>query len=292
MTRQAVFAAASALLAVGLAHALGTAPVSDLTITNTDAAPTYTVGFPVIYTIVVGNAGPDEAVGVAVADLTTSVAQIASATWTCVAAGGATCNAGPVSGPIVDTITLPVGGTATYTLVAAINLTATGDLINTATVTPAAGTTDPGPAPNTAVDTDSQAVIFSVATTGTDSDTCGNSSISCKTIQQAISNAADGDTIVVEAGTYNECPAVADRFVRIESAEFKGAGTNALTIVDGTGVCDPATVPGPGTGPGPVVTLTHLSSIRGFTIKGGGTGVAGTGSVSILNNASVKSFCR
>jgi len=279
MTRQAVIAAVSALLAVGYAHALGTGPVSDLTITNTDAAPRYTAGFGVIYTIVVANAGPDDAAGVAVSDPVTSLAQVTGASWTCVAAGGATCTAGPVTGALVDTVTLPVGGTATYTLVTTINAAATGDLVNTATVTPAAGTTDPGPGANTAIDTDTAATIFSVATTGTDSDLCGNSAIACKTIQQAITNAAPGgDTVLVASGTYNECPVVADGFVRIESSEFKNAATNVATIIDATGVCDTAILPAA------VVTLTDGSSLRGFTIKGGSTGVAGTGSVSILNN--------
>src|SRR5260221_5506276 len=105
MKRQAVVAAVAAVLAVARAPSLGTRPVSDLAITKTDNAPSYTSGDPVTYTIVVGNAGPDGAVGATVSDAVTALAQVASASWTCVAAGGATCTAGPVTGDIADTAT-------------------------------------------------------------------------------------------------------------------------------------------------------------------------------------------
>jgi uncharacterized repeat protein (TIGR01451 family) len=72
----------------------------------------------VTYTIVVQNAGPSDAIGAAVTDTITALAQVASASWTCVGAGGATCTAGPVAGNISDTINVPAGGTATYTLTA------------------------------------------------------------------------------------------------------------------------------------------------------------------------------
>ena len=39
--------------------------------------------------------------------------QVTGASWECVAAGGATCTAGPVVGDISDTVNLSVGGTAT-----------------------------------------------------------------------------------------------------------------------------------------------------------------------------------
>ena len=119
MTRQALAAAVSALLAVGIAQARATALVSNLSITKTDFAPTYTPGAVATYTIVVGNAGPDGAVGAKVSDPVTALSQVQSAQWTCVAAGGATCSPDTVTGDIDDTVDIPVGGTLTYTLAVA-----------------------------------------------------------------------------------------------------------------------------------------------------------------------------
>ncbi|MCA9929684.1 MAG: DUF1565 domain-containing protein, partial [Anaerolineales bacterium] len=47
------------------------------------------------------------------------------------------------------------------------------------------------------------ATTFRVATTGTDSKSCGPVSDPCRTIQKAVNNAGSGDTILVAAGTYN-----------------------------------------------------------------------------------------
>ena len=73
--------------------------------------------------------------------------------WTCSGSGGATCAANG-SGNINDTVNIPVGGTATYTVNATVSASATGTLSNTATVTPPGGTTDPTPGNNSATDTD------------------------------------------------------------------------------------------------------------------------------------------
>src|SRR4029077_19953034 len=57
---------------------------------------------------------------------------------------------------------------ATFTVVAAISSTATGNLVNTATVTPPAGTTDPNPNNNSATDTDRPAPVADLSVTKTD----------------------------------------------------------------------------------------------------------------------------
>src|SRR5206468_3907828 len=106
------------------------ARVSDLSITKSDGVPSYLAGSSVTYTIVVGNAGPSDAVGGTVNDSVLALPQVQGANWTCVAAGGATCTAGPTVGNINDTVNVPVGGTLTYTLLVATKSSATGDLVN------------------------------------------------------------------------------------------------------------------------------------------------------------------
>ena len=126
-------------------------PVADLSITKTDGVSTLTAGSVVTYTIVAGNAGPNDAVGATVTD--TLPASLTGATWTCVASAGSSCPASG-SGNINATVNLLTGGTATFTLSATLSASASGTLVNTATVAAPAGTTDPNPANNSATDTD------------------------------------------------------------------------------------------------------------------------------------------
>lgn len=284
MTRQALAALVSAVLASGIARGGAPTLASDLSVTMHDAAITYVPGHAVIYTIVVANAGPDAATGATVTDPVTSLAPVSSAAWTCTGAGGATCTPGPVTGDIDDVVDLPVGGSVTYTLTVLAKAGVTADLVNTVTVAPPAGTSDPGPGPNTATDTNPAATLFYAATTGIDSETCGASAAPCKTIQKAIDNAAAGDAVIVRAGDYNECivliPGTGVGGIFVESEEFATAGTAVGTAIDGTDVCDAES-----DAPGPVVKMSDRSTLRGFTIEhGGDSGVQALGAVTIESN--------
>jgi uncharacterized repeat protein (TIGR01451 family) len=124
-------------------------PQADLSITKTDGLTDIGAGQPITYTIVVSNAGPSDAPGVTVTD--TFPPELTGVTWTCVGAGGGTCTANG-AGDINDTANLPAGASVTYTVNATVDAGASGDLTNTASVTPPPGVTDPTPANDAASD--------------------------------------------------------------------------------------------------------------------------------------------
>ena len=146
------------------AYQVGVTPQADLSITKTDGVTTATPGGSVTYTITASNAGPSDAPGSVVSDIFPAAL---TATWTCAGAGGGTCTASG-SGNINDTVNLPSGGSATYTVSATISPSATGTLSNTATVSTAAGITDLTPGNNSATDTDTLAPQADLAITKTD----------------------------------------------------------------------------------------------------------------------------
>ena len=128
------------------------APVADLQIVKTDASTTYTPGLPITYTITVTNAGPSFVRGARVADVFPTT--ITAAAWSAVYSGTGSVGNPAGTGSINEVIDLAVGGTAVYTVVAETSPTATTSLVNTATVAPPVGTTDPIPANNTSTDID------------------------------------------------------------------------------------------------------------------------------------------
>ncbi len=137
---------------------------TDLGITKTDGVTSATPGGSTTYSIVASNAGPSNATGATVAD--TFPASL-TCNWTCVGAGGGTCTAAG-SGNINDTVNLPVGGSVTYTAICAISGSASGSLVNTATVAAPAGATDPTPGNNSATDTDALGASADLSITKTD----------------------------------------------------------------------------------------------------------------------------
>ena len=128
---------------------------ADLQITKTDGSATYTPGLGITYTIVVTNAGPSFVAGATVAD--TIPAAITGAAWTAVFTGTGSSGTAGGSGNINQTINLAAGGTATYTVTGTVSPTATGNLVNTATVAAPLGMTDPAAGNNSATDTDTLA---------------------------------------------------------------------------------------------------------------------------------------
>jgi uncharacterized repeat protein (TIGR01451 family) len=137
---------------------------SDLAVSKSDGQAGAVPGQAVTYTIVVTNAGPNDAVGAVVSDV--PPAALGAVAWTCSATPGSTCSAAG-SGSIDDTVTVLAGGTLTYLLSGSVDPAATGALANTASV--AASGNDPDPANNAATDTDMLTPKADLAVSLTDS---------------------------------------------------------------------------------------------------------------------------
>ena len=140
-------------------------PQADLSITKTDGQTSAVPGQSVTYILVAANAGPAAVTDATVSD--TPPAIVSSVTWTCTAAPGSSCppsGTGTINAPV----SLPVGGSATFTLTGTIDPAATGTLANTASVTAPPGVTDPSAANNAATDTDTLTPLADLALTLSD----------------------------------------------------------------------------------------------------------------------------
>jgi len=123
-------------------------PTADVSIAKGVAPEVVAAGGAVVFTIQVANAGPSQVPSATVAD--TFPPGFVAVSWTCAALGGATCTAAG-TGDIADTVSLPPGGSVTYTATATTATGWQGDLENTATVTLPGGVTDPTTADHGAV---------------------------------------------------------------------------------------------------------------------------------------------
>jgi uncharacterized repeat protein (TIGR01451 family) len=139
----------------------------DLYVTKTDGADTAVPGMPLNYTIVFGNHGPIPATNAAILD--NFPAAYTGVTWICSAAGGAACPSASGSGSINATANLPVNGSLTYQASGIVNRSASGNLVNTASILPPTGVTDPIMTNNTATDTDLLTPLADLSITKTDS---------------------------------------------------------------------------------------------------------------------------
>ena len=120
-----------------------TPPGADVAVKKT-AAATYVPGSPLVYTIVISNAGPSTSTNARVDDALP--AGVTAASWSAVTAGGATIAGGSSgSGSISKFMTLPAGSTVTFTVTAQTNPAFRTVITNEATVTPTDGLPDPNP---------------------------------------------------------------------------------------------------------------------------------------------------
>ena len=174
---------------IGAIEVAGVAAVTDLAVTKVDdhggSSVTVTsgrlgTGSVIAYTVVVTNNGTQTVTGATLTDTLPALGALPLLTvsnngWTCSTTGaGASCTAtGTGNSTRTGTMTLPAGGTATYTLrgslsalaPAAIVLAGTTSMSNVVTVAPPAGVTDSNAANNTATDTTNFIKISSIAPT-------------------------------------------------------------------------------------------------------------------------------
>jgi large repetitive protein len=172
--------------------------IADLSVTKTDSTGTYTPGSTTTYTIVVSNDGPSNITGASFEDDIPT--QVTSWTWSCVADSGASCTAGPntSSADYTDTVTIPSGKKVTYTVEATTSASATGDLENTASISPPTGTTDPDTNNNSVKDTDTagpSADLSIIKGNGVSSVNAGGSTIYTVVVSNAGPSAVDGAVV-------------------------------------------------------------------------------------------------
>ncbi len=143
-------------------------PQADLSITNTDGVTSVTAGTSLTYTITVRNHGPSTVNGATVTD--TIPSKLNNASWTCTASsspGGASCAAPTGSGNINTTVNLAPAATVTFKLTATVLPTATGSLVNTASVASPSSAPDPVGSNNSDTDTDTINAVADLSITKT-----------------------------------------------------------------------------------------------------------------------------
>lgn len=116
-------------------------PQADLSVSKVATSASVIAGNQITYQIEVVNNGPSHAPNVAVVD--TLPAALSSANWTCVATAGSSCTVSNGAGNINTTVSLQLGGKATFTLTATVAPSFAGTLSNMVTATPPSGIEDP-----------------------------------------------------------------------------------------------------------------------------------------------------
>ena len=124
----------------------------DLSLDKSNGGDGVTAGATTSYSIVVANAGPSDAVEVAVADLLPAVLQ--DATWTCQANGSGSACPAAGSGDIAADVAVGAGGDVRFTLLARVDAAAEGMLVNTATATLLGSAVELAPGDESDTDTD------------------------------------------------------------------------------------------------------------------------------------------
>ncbi len=116
---------------------------TDLAVTKTADAAKVNPGDSLGYTVTVSNNGPADVTGASVSD--TFPADLACS-WTCSAAAGSTCGNAAGSGDLAETVDVAVGADVTFAVSCTVDGGASGDLVNSASVSVPVGFNDTDPA--------------------------------------------------------------------------------------------------------------------------------------------------
>lgn len=124
------------------------APLAELAVAMSDGGAVVHPGLPFTWTITAANVGGGSTTTDNATVTDAFPATVSGVTWTCAASGGAICEPNGF-GDIMTSVSLPIGGTATFTATGTLSAYAYV-LTNTATIAPPFGSYDPNPADNTA----------------------------------------------------------------------------------------------------------------------------------------------
>ncbi len=125
----------------------------------------FNAGNTISWIIYATNRGPSNVPGTAISDVPPAV--VTSLTWTCSGSGGAVCPPSGVGAPNAVPVDLPSGATITMVLSGKLDPAATGNIVNTATLTTPAGVVDPNPTNNTGSDSTLAALRADLSVTKT-----------------------------------------------------------------------------------------------------------------------------
>ena len=113
----------------------------DLGVTKTDGVSIVYPRYTGAYTIVATNFGPGPTTGAKITD--TIPAGLTGVTWTCVPSSGASCTASGTGSISASLVNLPANATATFTVNYTVADSFFGTIMNTASIAPPTGFTDP-----------------------------------------------------------------------------------------------------------------------------------------------------
>lgn len=134
-------------------RANSTAVNADLSISKGNGVDTVNALEDTTWTLMIQNSGPDPVMGVQVIDVLPP--EVTQASWLCQANAQASCaSSGAQSGDVSESLNLASGGMVMITIDARISNTASGTLVNTATLTLPDGVIDPTPGDLSSTDSD------------------------------------------------------------------------------------------------------------------------------------------